>query len=350
MLEYRVWRNEVYFYIDSTDQKLKSEHHPLSWISANRPESMMKIGLKLIGIFSIVLATWIASLNAAGKIVVFVSIAPQKYFVQQIGKELVDIQVMVQPGADPHTYEAKPKQMVAITKAKLYFAIGIEFEKARLGKISSANPEMKVVQTDQDIQKIAMAAPYHSDDEGQYEKGEHHAGTEYGRDDDHHSQGGLDPHIWLSPPLVMKQARTILTALQKIDPDHRAVYEANYKTFVSEIADLDNEIKSTFSGKRGLQFMVFHPAWGYFAHTYGLRQIPVEIEGKNPKPAQLKKLIIHAQENDIKVIFVQPQFSGRSAELIAREIGGHVVFADPLAEAWAANLRKVAQQIKDQLR
>jgi zinc transport system substrate-binding protein len=96
--------------------------------------------------------------------------------------------------------------------------------------------------------------------------------------------------------------------------------------------------------------MVFHPAWGYFAHTYGLQQVPVEIEGKNPKPAQIKELIEHARKNDIKAIFVQPQFSGRNAELIAREIDGQVVSADPLAEDWANNLRKVAQQIKVQLR
>ena len=96
--------------------------------------------------------------------------------------------------------------------------------------------------------------------------------------------------------------------------------------------------------------MVFHPAWGYFANTYGLQQLAVEIEGKNPKPAQLRELIEHARENDIQVIFVQPQLSARSAEIIAREIDGQVVFADPLAEDWADNLRKVAQQIKVQLR
>jgi zinc transport system substrate-binding protein len=311
---------------------------------------LTQAGIKLIGFCSVIIATWAVAGSASGKVAVFVSIAPQKYFVQKIGKNLVDIQVMIQPGADPHIYEPKPKQMVAITKARLYFAIGIEFEKARLKKLSRVNPNMKVVQTDQGIQKIAMAAHRPRDEEEQHEKDERHAGTEYERENNQHSQAGLDPHIWLSPPLVVNQARTILTALQKIDPAHRAEYEANYKTFVSEIADLDAEIKNIFSGKRGFQFMVFHPAWGYFAHEYGLQQITVEIEGKHPKSAQLRKLVEHARENKIKVIFVQPQFSARSAELIAGEIGGHVVFADPLAQDWADNLRKVARQIKAQLR
>jgi len=304
---------------------------------------MTKAGLKLLGLCSVLIATWAVAGSAWGKVAAFVSLGPQKYFVQQIGKDLVDVQVMIPPGADFHIYEPKPKQMVAIARAQLYFAVGIEFEKARLKKLSRGNPQLKVVRTDQGIQKIPMATYHHP---GKNEA--HHVETEIDQDKDYPASSGLDPHIWLSPPLVRKQARAILTALQEIDPVHQSNYEANYQAFVAEIAELDAELKNILSAKRGFQFMVFHPAWGYFAHTYGLQQLPVEIEGKNPKPAQLKELIEHARENDIKVIFAQPQFSTRSAELIAREIGGQVVFADPLAEDWAGNLRKVARQIKAQ--
>jgi len=306
---------------------------------------MTNTGLKPIGFCFVLIATWAVAESACGKVAVFVSLAPQKYFVQQISKDLVDIQVMIPPGADFHIYEPKPKQMVAVARTQLYFAIGIEFEKSRLKKISRANPQMRVVRTDQGIQKIPMTTSHHND-----EKDNHRAETEYGQDQDNHASGGLDPHIWLSPPLVGKQAHTILKALQEIDPAHYSNYETNYQAFVAEIADLDRELKNIFMGKSGFQFMVFHPAWGYFANTYGLQQLAVEIEGKNPKPAQLRELIEHARENDIQVIFVQPQLSARSAEIIAREIDGQVVFADPLAEDWADNLRKVAQQIKVQLR
>lgn len=306
---------------------------------------MTKASLRLIGFCSVLIATWAASGSACGKVAVFVSLVPQKYFVQQIGKDLVDIQVMIPPGADFHIYEPKPKQMVAITRARLYFAIGIEFEKARLKGLSRANPEMKVVHTDLGIQKIPMAAHHHRD-----KKDAQRAETESGQDKDYPASSAPDPHVWLSPPLVKKQAHMILAALQEIDPSHSSSYEVNYQQFVQEIEALDAELKKVFAAKRGFQFMVFHPAWGYFAHTYGLHQMPVEIEGKNPKPAQLRELIEHARENDIKVIFVQPQYSVKNAELIAREIGGQVVFADPLAEDWADNLRKVARQIKVQLR
>lgn len=265
------------------------------------------------------------------KLSVFVSIAPQQYFVQQIGKELVDVHAMVPPGADPHTYEPKPRQMVSLVKAKLYFAIGIEFEAAWLKKILSTNPQIKVVHTDEGIQKISMT------------EGTHHS-------EGQHVRSGLDPHIWLSPPLVMMQARTILNALLEVDPVNRSKYEENYNAFMAELVDLDADFKKIFAGRQGLRFMVFHPSWGYFARSYGLVQVPIQIEGKSPKPAQIVELIEYARGNNIKIVFVQPQFSSKSAELIAREIGGEVVFVDALAENWSENLREVAGKFEAALK
>jgi zinc transport system substrate-binding protein len=294
----------------------------------------MKRRYYLFGILLALLTTALPPKRAVAKapLTVFVSIAPQKYFVEQIAKGLVDVQVMVQAGASPHIYEPRPQQMVALSKAKLYFAIGIEFEKANLKKIVSTNPQIKVIHTDQGIKKIPMA------------------NHEHGNDEEDHDHGILDPHIWLSPPLVKMQARTILNALQKAVPSKGPVFESNYHQFVSSIDELDGQLKKTFAGKKGLAFMVFHPSWGYFAQAYGLKQIPIEMEGKNPKPALLKELITHAREKNIKVVFVQPQFSSRSAKLVAREIGGQVVFADPLAEDWMANLRAVAGKFEAALR
>lgn len=268
---------------------------------------------------------------AAEPIPVFVSIAPQGYFVQQIGRDLVDVHVLVEPGADPHTYEPKPQQMVALSKTVLYFAIGIEFETAKLPKITAVNPRMQVVHTDHGIMKLPMAGHGHPNEQ---------------EADDHH-QGGLDPHIWLSPPLVMLQARSILTALQAVDPANRAAYEANFRAFILEIVDLDAQLRSTFDGLKGASFMVFHPSWGTFAHTYGLKQVSIEIEGKSPKPAQLKQLIEQARLNQIKVVFVQPQFSSKSARQVSQAIGGRVAVVDPLAADWATNLRRAAEEIKN---
>ena len=258
---------------------------------------------------------------AGGKIDVFVSIVPQKYFVEKIGGALVNVSVMVKPGANPATYEPKPRQMVDLSKTKIYFAIGVPFEKVLLKKIAGANPKILVVHTEKGIEKMPMKAD--------------------------NPQGIKDPHIWLSPPLVMIQARNILNALVVMDHANKSVYEAGYKQFIVEIENLDAELKGIFTGKRkGMEFIVFHPSWGYFAGEYGLKQIPMEIEGKDPKPADLQRLIKHAKKLGVKVVFVQPQFSAASASVVAQAIGGQVAFADPLALNWPDNLRQVAAKFK----
>ena len=284
------------------------------------------------GLAALVIGILMFSTPVSGKIAVFVSVAPQKYFVQQICKELADVQVMVPSGASPATYEPKPRQMAAISKTRIYFSIGVPFEKTWLKKIAAANPDMAVVPTDRGIKKLPIAVHTHHGDQNQPE------------------HGTLDPHIWLSPPLVMIQARTILEALQETDPIQRSVYENNFRAFMSQLSDLDAELRTIFSGTSGQQFMVFHPSWGYFAQAYGLKQVSIEIEGKEPKPADLRELIEHARADGIKFVFVQPQFSARSAKLIAREISGQVVFADPLAEDWGGNLRAVARKFESALR
>lgn len=289
---------------------------------------------------------------AAQKIRVCVSILPQKYFVQQIGGDLVTVQAMVRPGASPATYEPKPKQMAELAKTTVYFAVGVPFEDAWLEKIAAANSNMKIVHTDHGIEKLAMAAHRHEDEaeKASHAKREHRhtgAGTHAA---DHRGRAGLDPHIWLSPPLVRIQARTILVALQDADPEHRSSYEAGFRQFAAGLDRLDADLKKTFAGRAGMQFMVFHPAWGYFAHAYGLEQVPIAIEGKDPKPAQLKALIQHARQGGVRMVFVQPQFSTKKAALVAREIGGQVALADPLAEEWMANLRAVADKFQAALR
>lgn len=269
---------------------------------------------------------------------VTVSILPQKYFVERIGGYRVEVSVMVLPGANPATYEPKPRQMADLTNSKIYFAIGVPFETVWLDKFAHASPEMEIVPTQAGIEKIPME-PKHTHD------GEDHPGGPATQ------SGGKDPHIWLSPPLVMLQARNILRALIKADPAGRADYEARYTEFIEALVELDLRIAGLFSDK-GMdnRFMVYHPAWGYFAKNYGLVQIPVETEGKGPTPKALQRLIADAQHNGIRAIFVQPQFSAKSAETIARAINGRVIAADPLALDWQANLLQVAEQFKSALK
>lgn len=278
-------------------------------------------------------------LQAENKINVGVSILPQQYFVQQIGKQMVSIEVMVPPGASPAIYEPGPAQMTALANTKAYFSIGVPFESVWLHKIAAINPGMRIFHTDEKIQKRYL---------------ENHICEEppTGPGDKHHHpampspEHTPDPHIWLSPPLVMMQAREILHGLQQVDPEHRDVYAQNYRVFILELVDVDDQLRKVLTDIRTPRFMVFHPAWGYFAQAYGLTQIPVEIEGKAPKPAQLKKIIDYARQHDLSFVLVQPQSVARYAEQVARAIDGQVLYADPLSPDWKENLLNVAVKIK----
>lgn len=282
-------------------------------------------------------SVWLPQVEAK-QVKTFVSIAPQQYFVQKIGGELVEVSVLVPPGADPHTYEPKPRQMADLAKTLAYFAVGVDFEKAWIKKIAATNPNMRIVDTDAGIEKMALPAHHHE------EKGRNPSSGMKKPAHTHDHSGAPDPHVWLSPPLVKTQARHIADGLIAVDSANRARYEENLAEFLQEIEALDTELKMLFAGSPGARFMVFHPSWGYFARAYGLEQVPIEIEGKEPKPAQLKELIHHAREHGIKVIFVQPQFSAKSAAMVAREIGGQVAAVDPLAADWAENLREVGRR------
>ncbi len=249
---------------------------------------------------------------------VTVSILPQQYFVERIGGENVAVNVMVLPGESPATYEPKPDQLRALSKAQAYVSIGVPFEQAWLERISSANPDMLMVDTTQGIERLGD--PEHP-----------------------------DPHIWLSPRLVKIQARTIYEALAQLDPEHQTTYQANLERFLEDIDALDADIRSTLSGLEQRKFMVFHPSWSYFARDYDLEMIPIEIGGQEPSAAELAALVERAQAEDIRVIFAQPQFSTEKAQTIAEEIGGEVLLIDPLAPDWLDNLRRVAETFADVL-
>jgi zinc transport system substrate-binding protein len=271
---------------------------------------------------------------------VFVSILPQKFFVQQISGDSLAVEVMVLPGASPATYEPKSSQMRKLANSSAYFAIGVPFENAWLDKISGINPAMKIIHTDLGINKIAMEKHFHEED--------HHSSEMADGDSEEHNhqQTGLDPHIWLSPVLVKTQAETIYNNLKELFPDKSPLFTTNYRAFLDTLDRLHKEIQNQLSDIKGKRFMVFHPSWGYFAKEYGLEQIAIEIEGKSPKPSQMKEIIEHAKELNINVIFAQSQFSVKSATIIAGEISGEVILVDPLAENYFANMKDVAAQLK----
>lgn len=259
----------------------------------------------------------------AATIEVFVSILPQAYFVERIGGSLVHVNVLVGPGQSPATYEPSPRQMVDLGNAALYFRIGTPFEEGFIDTIARNFPRLRIVDTRKNIALLYF---------------------------DEKEQGGrADPHIWLDPVRVRTQARTMCDALAGVDPEHADRYRKNLAGFEEDLDNLHTKIAKILKPLRGRTLYVFHPAFGYFAHTYGLRQVAVETGGKEPSPKQLARLIDGARKDGVKVIFVQPQFSRRYAAVIAREIGGAVVPMDPLPQQYMQNLQDMAEAIRSAL-
>ena len=276
------------------------------------------------------------------KISIVVSLTPLQEFTEKIGGDKVSVSVMVPPGASPHSYEPTPDQLVNVGKAKMYVKVGspVEFELTWLGKIISTNRNMSVVDASDGIKLIKME--YEHDHEGE----DHHEDVPKEHNAEEHGEG-YDPHIWVSPKNAIIMLDNIYKALISLDPKNEGYYTSNKEAYVKELKALDSEIQKALSGKKSRMFMVFHPAWGYFAKDYGLEQIPIEEEGKEPTAKGIQNLIDQAKEHNIKVIFASPQFSTKSAEVIAREIKGRVVLIDPLEKDYIANLRKLSQAFSE---
>ncbi len=278
----------------------------------------------------------------SAKVEVVVSILPQKYFVERVAGNLADVTVMVKPGASPATYEPKPSQMKKVAKADIYFSIGVPFERAWLPRFASQNPGMKIVDTTKGVKKMPMQSHHHSAPRHPHPNPHIPAPTSQPPIPTSHS---LDPHVWLSPKLVKILAENMAKAFEEIDPENREKYEKNLASFKEELDSLDKRLKELLYPCKGEAMMVFHPSWGYFAKDYGLRQIPIEVEGKEPKSKELLYIIKEAKEEGVKALFVQPQFSKRTAKVIAEQIGAKIVEADPLALDWYENLLDIAKKI-----
>ncbi|RDX35461.1 hypothetical protein DZA35_00400 [Arcobacter sp. HD9-500m-PIT-SAG03] len=407
------------------------------------------------------------------KVNVVVSLIPQQTFIEKIGGDKVKVTTMVQPGSDPHTYEPKPSQMIAISKADIYFPMRIGFENAWLDRFKEQNKNMRFVHMTKGVEFIDM--PKHHDEEhgethheeelpfewaghfslkkGEYtwsfdkvkgkyadatmkflmikadkksddliedyeeeaekiftsdtkqpihnnidtnkqtfelsfdqnkkqtvfkvsikedgnyifftehmpfefEDKEHFFKDIHGNDmepltshpksDGHHHHESFDPHTWVSPANVKIMAKNIYDTLVNEDSKNAIFYKNNYNKFIKEIEDTDTKIKNILSNvPNNSKFMVFHPSWGYFARDYGLTQLTIEVEGKEPKPKMLRKIIEKAKKENVKAIFTQQEFSDKSAKAIASQLNIKVLKETHLSKDWSQNLIRMATAIEN---
>jgi len=249
---------------------------------------------------------------------VFVSILPEVQFVQKVGGDRVRVRALVQPGQSPATYAPTPRQMAALSRARVYFRIGVPFEKALIPRLLDTMPGLTIVDLRTGLDLIEL----HGDQAGE-----------------------LDPHTWLDPMLVKRQARTIRDTLETLDPAGRATYRNNYQRFAAELDSLNAHLARVLRPFAGQTIYVFHPAYGYFCRAYGLVQKAVAAGGRKPGARHLAQLIAEARADHVKIIFVQPQFSHKTATAIAAAIGARVIPLDPLAEDYLSNMEQMADRI-----
>lgn len=268
--------------------------------------------------------------NEEDRLIVAASIMPQKEFIERIGKEKVHVVIMVPSGADPHTYEIEPRTLQEVSQSPLYFEVGsgLEFELNYMDKIKSVNPDMKVVNSSKGLDFIPN--PEHFDDA--------HGHV--------HAENEADPHVWTSPRNVKVMVENIYQELIKADPENKEFYQKNKEEYILELEELDGKIIQEISGKENRKILVYHPSWGYFTRDYGFEQIAIEKGGKEPTPQSIANVIEQARKNNIRIIFVSPQFSRKNADFIAGELDAEVVLIDPLAPNYLENMLIVLEAFK----
>ncbi len=271
------------------------------------------------------------------KIIVSVSILPQKFFVEKIGGDKVSINTLIPNGASPVLYEPNPLQMKNLEKSTVYFKVGhpnFAFEKRYFNEISNLDNNLQIVDMFSGVSYREFKNEHH-----------HHSDEESHDENIMDKEIHTDSHVWTSPENVKIAALNIFNILSKIDSKNTKFYKNNYDIFIEEIGLLQLRITNIFADTKTEKFLVFHPSWGYFADEFNLEQISVEVDGKQPSMKLLLSVIEEARENEIKVVFVQEGFSKSSAKVIAKELDASIITISPLTENWLENLYSVANKI-----
>jgi zinc transport system substrate-binding protein len=261
---------------------------------------------------------------APTELVLAASIPPHAWLIEQIGGGRVTVHTLLRPGESPTTHQPSDVQVSVVVSAKVFFRCGVPFESGAWFR--ALEGELEIVDLRDGVATRRMA--HHHDHEGV------HADDE-----------GIDPHTWLSPSRLAVQARSVAAVLQRLDPDHRDEYATRLDHVLADLDALDTRLAATLAPYRGRSFVVFHPSWGYFADDYGLEQLAIEIEGKEPTDAELTRIQQRARALDVSVVFVQPQIAGRSARAVAGALDARLETLDPLAPDVISNLRHAADAI-----
>lgn len=291
---------------------------------------------------------WGPGSSKPGTLRVVAAIEPVAYLVERIAGPWAQVHVLIPSGADPHTFQLSPREVAELAQADLFFKVGLALEERILEKVRQGRPDFPVVDLARGIDRRRSFHEHQANHSDAHEKAspEHKEAVEddqapgtQDHDDASCESAGWDPHIWLSPPLLKTAARQIGEALSKADPVHASEYQQNLAQLEAELDALHAWISQQLAPFRGRCFFVFHPSFGYFADTYRLRQVAVQVEGKSPTPQDLRRLIELAQAEQAQVLLVQPQFHAHSAQIVAEAIGARMVVVNDLERNVLEGLR-----------
>lgn len=254
---------------------------------------------------------------------VSVSILPQKYFIERIAGDYLQVNVMIPPGMSPATCDLSTGQLKKLYDSELCFTIGyLPFEITHLYPALQNKQDIQVINHSKNIELISGSC------------GHSHEG-------DHEHEGGVDPHIWMSPRYAKQMATDILQTLSEKYPEQQASFEANYKKLTEDIDSVAARAEQVLSDKQNKSFLIYHPALTYFAKDYGMEQISIENEGKEPNPAHIKEIIDMMNAKNIHIIFIQNQFDVTNAESIAKQTGESITPINPLNENWLEEMNSL---------
>lgn len=270
--------------------------------------------------------------------IITVTIEPQRYFAEAIAGDKYTVKSMVSAGLNPENYDPTPQQMVNLGKSEAYFRIGpIGFEQAWMERIKQNNPDLKIIDLSEGFNFIAEPEMEnsHAKVSESNDAGEHST----------HSHGGIDPHLWSSIAGAKQIAYNTLQAFIALDPENEAYYTENYKTLLQDIGKTEEILHQNLDSLTNRTFIIYHPALTYLAREFNLTQLCIELDGKEPSPAQLKDLIETARNNNVQVVFVQQEFDKKNAELIAKETGCNLFSINPLSYDWNGEMINIAKAL-----
>ena len=263
--------------------------------------------------------------GAKARPTIVVTVAPQAAFVQELAGELVNVVTVLPPGANHETFSLPPQDMERISAANLYLALGLPPERANiLPKAAELNRNLKIIDVQNEVAKTYPPRYFAPDDQ--------------------------DPHIWLSPKRAIAMVQLTARELASLDPANRETYSNNAQRFVARIEAADQEIRAALQSMSNRTFIVYHPAFGYFAEDYNLNMVALEEEGKEADPRRMREIIDLAREKGIKIIFYQEDIDGRQSRTFAEELGGRAEKVSPMATDYVENLQRMARAFADGLK